>query len=107
MKIVLLTSVAGERFSFPPGKIVDWKPDAEAKRYVKSEQARIPTAAELALFDEQEAAKEKAAKAAAAQEKKDKAKVKAADTKRKKAEVKPPPPADDGAQADDGDDGDE
>ena len=96
MKIFTLTSIAGTDVSCPPGAVVDWPNDAEAKRMIAGGNARKPTGAELAVAAERTNAADADAKARAeelvktaeiiaAADKKRAADAKKADAKRRKA----------------------
>jgi regulator of protease activity HflC (stomatin/prohibitin superfamily) len=56
MKIFTLTSIAGADLSCPPGVVVDYPDEAEAKRMIAGGNARQPTEAEVAVSAERKAA---------------------------------------------------
>ena len=96
MKIFTLTSIAGTDVSCPPGAVVDWPNEAEAKRMIVGGNARKPTDAELAVAAERKNAADAVAKAQAeelvqtakiisAADKKRAADAKKADAKKRKA----------------------
>lgn len=92
MKIFTLTSIAGTDVSCPPGAVVDWPNDAEAKRMIAGGNARKPTDAELAVAVERKNAADAAGKARTEELAKTAEIIAAADKKRaadaKKAEAK-------------------
>jgi hypothetical protein len=92
MKIFTLTSIAGTDVSCPPGAVVDWPNEAEAKRMIAGGNARNPTEAELAVAVERKNAADAVAKARTEELVKTAEIISAADKKRaadaKKADAK-------------------